>query len=59
MILLELPRQTIMDELAELELHKLAAPNDCEKFRMQGAMEALIWIMGTHKEHICNSRPNC
>lgn len=61
MILLEIPRKVIEDEKAVLRksLEAMAGYGQDVAY-MEGALNALDWVMGKHQEHIkCSSPQNC
>lgn len=59
MMLIELPVQTITDEIKNLQSQAHAAPDQPDISRLYGAIKALEWVLGKHEEHIvCNSRLN-
>jgi hypothetical protein len=57
MMLLELPVQTITDEIKLLQAQAHASPHQEDISRVYGAIKALEWVLGKHEEHIvCNAR---
>jgi hypothetical protein len=61
MIILDIPQQTITDEITSLELElaavkKDSAHNPFQLVRLESSIATLNWVIGKHEEHIATYR---